>query len=68
VTLSYLDEQGEPKKMWAKGFVAGLLQHEIDHLDGKLYVDHVKEGDLYFLDQWHHFKDKISESGSYGWL
>lgn len=39
VTVEYLDEHGEAKKMHASGWYARILQHEIDHLNGKLYVD-----------------------------
>ena len=34
-----LDEQGEPRELAGEGLLARALQHEIDHLDGKLYVD-----------------------------
>jgi len=34
-----LDENGEPHEISGEGLLARALQHEIDHLDGKLYVD-----------------------------
>jgi peptide deformylase len=34
-----LDENGEPWEMTGEGLLARAFQHEIDHLDGKLYVD-----------------------------
>ncbi|MBI4372018.1 MAG: peptide deformylase [Elusimicrobia bacterium] len=34
-----LDERGRPFELAAEGLLARALQHEIDHLDGKLYVD-----------------------------
>jgi peptide deformylase len=39
VTVSYLDENNTPQVISARGFLARALQHEIDHLDGILYVD-----------------------------
>ncbi|MDC0073942.1 peptide deformylase [Alphaproteobacteria bacterium] len=41
VTIQYLNEMGKLKILTASGFKAVALQHEIDHLDGKLLVDHV---------------------------
>jgi peptide deformylase len=34
-----IDEKGEPVDIEGKGFFARMLQHEVGHLDGKLYVD-----------------------------
>jgi peptide deformylase len=34
-----LDENGEPKTIHAEGWYARILQHEIDHLEGMLYLD-----------------------------
>ena len=36
ITLKYLNEKGLPKKLRAEGFLAVVLQHEVDHLDGIL--------------------------------
>lgn len=41
VTVSYLDLDGEPRQMDADGLLAVCVQHEIDHLDGKLFVDYL---------------------------
>jgi len=41
VTVSYLDINGEPRQMDADGLLAVCVQHEIDHLDGKLFVDYL---------------------------
>lgn len=41
VTLSYLDLDGEARQMDADGLLAVCVQHEIDHLDGKLFVDYL---------------------------
>jgi peptide deformylase len=39
VTVEALDHQGDPIKIEAAGWYARILQHEIDHLDGMLYID-----------------------------
>ncbi len=46
IVLSYRDEMGRPKKMKADGLMARCIQHEMDHLNGVLFVDRVtdKEG------------------------
>ena len=41
IRLRYLDEQNEIREIHAKGLLATCLQHEIDHLDGVLFVDHI---------------------------
>jgi len=41
VVVEGLDERGEPLRIEAEGLLARCLQHEIDHLDGVLFVDRV---------------------------
>ncbi len=41
VEVVYLDEQGEERKLRAEGLLARCIQHEIDHLDGILFIDHI---------------------------
>ena len=41
VTVQYLDENNLPQMISARGFLARALQHEIDHLNGILYIDHM---------------------------
>lgn len=41
VVVQYLDRNFESKTIEAEGFEAVLLQHEIDHLDGVLFIDRV---------------------------
>jgi len=41
VTVRYLDEGGARQEIEAEGLLAACLQHEIDHLDGILFVDHL---------------------------
>lgn len=41
VRVKGLDPDGDPVEVAAEGFFARALQHEIDHLDGGLFIDHV---------------------------
>lgn len=41
VTCQYLDESNMPQLITARGFLARAIQHEIDHLEGILYIDHM---------------------------
>jgi peptide deformylase len=39
VTVDYQDEQGSLKTIQARGWYARILQHEIEHVNGRLYID-----------------------------
>jgi peptide deformylase len=41
VTVRYSDVDGARRQVEAEGLLAACLQHEIDHLDGVLFVDHL---------------------------
>jgi peptide deformylase len=41
IRMRYLDYENEIREMEAEGLLATCLQHEIDHLDGLLFVDHI---------------------------
>ncbi len=41
VKVRYLDYNGEPREMLADDFLAIVVQHELDHLDGILYIDRI---------------------------
>jgi peptide deformylase len=41
VKVRYLDPENEIREIHAKGLLATCLQHEIEHLDGILFVDHL---------------------------
>jgi len=41
VHATYIDENNQPQKVEAMGLLAACIQHEIDHLDGILFVDHL---------------------------
>ncbi len=41
VEILYLDERGAQRRLKAEGLLARCIQHEIDHLDGILFIDHL---------------------------
>ena len=43
VRARYLDREGEKREILAEGLLATVLQHEIDHLDGILFIDHISK-------------------------
>ncbi|MBI5504210.1 MAG: peptide deformylase [Deltaproteobacteria bacterium] len=43
VRVDYLNLDAEPASIVADGFLATVFQHELDHLDGVLYIDRVRD-------------------------
>ena len=43
VKVKYLDLDGKPREVAAEGLLATCLQHEIDHLNGVLFIDHLSK-------------------------
>lgn len=43
ITLKGLDKAGKKITIRAWGYLARVLQHEVDHLNGKLFIDHLKK-------------------------
>lgn len=43
------DLEGRKLEIKAEGFKARVLQHEIDHMNGKLFLNHVEQNELYTL-------------------
>lgn len=41
IKVKYLDRDGKQQELDASGILATCLQHEIDHLDGVLFIDHI---------------------------
>ena len=41
VRIQYLDRDLQPHDEWVDGFVARVIQHEFDHLEGRMFVDHI---------------------------
>jgi peptide deformylase len=51
LTVKYLDLEGRPRRLKVSNITARAVQHEIDHLDGILFVDRLTEpGKLYRLE------------------
>ena len=43
VRARFVDREGKPQEILAEGLLATVLQHEIDHLDGVLFIDHISK-------------------------
>jgi peptide deformylase len=43
ITVRALDRDGKPFELAAEGLLAVCIQHEMDHLEGKLFVDYLSE-------------------------
>ena len=41
IRVDYLDRDGKKASVEAEGILAVCIQHEIDHLDGVLFIDHI---------------------------
>ena len=41
IHVKWLDEQMQEHDEWIEGYLARVMQHEFDHLDGKMFVDRV---------------------------
>jgi peptide deformylase len=42
VHVRFLDRNGQPRDMWGEGLMARAMSHEIDHLDGSLFLDRLR--------------------------
>lgn len=43
ITVKYIDENGQPGTLTAEDFFARIIQHEVDHLNGILFIDKAKK-------------------------
>lgn len=43
IRMKFTDENGNPGRLTADGFLARIFQHEIDHTNGKVFIDHIKD-------------------------
>ena len=55
VRVQYLDRNGKDREIVAEGFLAIVMQHEFDHLDGVLYVDKVEPQQLVFEKEFERY-------------
>ncbi len=71
VKVDAMDEKGQMFRINAEGFLARVFQHEIDHTNGIVYIDHIKDdseafykldknGKLEALDYKTHIKDNVT--------
>ena len=51
VRVSFLNELGEKQVLEAEGFLATVIQHELDHLFGTLYIDRIKDPKLFMYQE-----------------
>ncbi|AFY71370.1 peptide deformylase [Thalassoporum mexicanum PCC 7367] len=42
ITVAFKDPEGKPQRLEVDGLLARVIQHEIDHLNGVMFVDHVQ--------------------------
>ena len=68
VRVHYLDRNGEAHEVTAQGLTAGTFQHELDHLDGVLFLDRADPRSLTTWEEFerHHkaaFLERIGASG-----
>ena len=58
VAVEYLDECAQPRRVEASGWFARILQHEIDHLRGSLYIDRMEPRSFTSIENiGRHWKD-----------
>lgn len=68
IRIKALDEDGKEVRFKAEGFLARVIQHEVDHTNGVVFIDHIrdnedafytldKEGELQPLDYEQHVKN-----------
>ncbi len=50
IRVDYLDLKGKPQRKEMTGFTATVIQHEFDHLDGHLYLDHITDPKLLMFE------------------
>ncbi len=63
IRVRCLDHQGEPRIIEASGWYARILQHEIDHLNGTLYIDRMHARSFSSLENYtRHWKNKCAPS------
>ena len=68
VRVKALDATGEEVRFSAEGFLARVFQHEIDHTNGKLFLDHIKDAPdaFYTLDESGNLQQLNYKTGVHG--
>lgn len=58
IKIEYLDQNGEERHIITEGFLSTVFQHEIDHLFGRLYIDHIKDMTKFsFEEEWQMYQN-----------
>lgn len=63
VEVSYCDRQGQQHRQTLVGFVARIFQHELDHLNGKVFLDRVECAEDLFTEA--EFLTRIAARGAH---
>lgn len=59
IKVEFINGKGEEQEIVAEGFLSTVIQHELDHLDGILYIDRIKNS--HYLSYQEEFDEYISE-------
>ena len=63
IQVDFVDQGNSPQSMVLEGFLATVFQHELDHLEGKLYIDHIKDmKNLTFFEEYKQFFKENTQS------
>ena len=54
IEIQFWDRKGHPKTLEVRGLTAGTYQHEVDHLEGRIFLDRVTDSSS--LCTWQHFE------------
>ncbi|KKQ17519.1 MAG: Peptide deformylase [Berkelbacteria bacterium GW2011_GWA1_36_9] len=66
IKIRFQDSQGKKKKLAASGILARILQHEIDHLNGIIFTERIKEKFLLDNPEFKNLKIVFFGSGKFG--
>lgn len=58
ISYEALTPDGEKVSGKARGFLARAIQHEVDHLNGKLFIDYVPEGELLTREEFNKLREE----------
>jgi peptide deformylase len=56
VTVKARDSQGKPIRVKGEGLLAQVLQHEVDHINGVVFVDHLES-----MNELHKLEEEVAE-------
>ncbi len=61
ITVKGIDQNGKEVKIKAEGFLARIFQHEMDHLDGHLFVERAEPGSLHYITPEEEEEEEVRE-------